>query len=704
MFPYKKLLVPLLALMISPVYAASISANIANCNVSTFSSIALPVLPESPTPPLNPPQLIIESATVVNSATLGQYCDVIAHVHTENLHHAVPAENAALSEKEIQIEVKLPTIWNTKYLQYGGGGFDGSISAAVFPGFTWLTVTSNSPLSATYSANGGYVIAATDSGHFGGATGFKNIDGTRNVDRWINYGYRSRHILAITSKMMINQYYGSMPTLSYHGGFSKGGASSLAAALRYPNDFDGIVAGAPGIDLGGIAAGFIKVMAAQFPGPCTATTLSACLATQVVPTAGPNNVLPLIAAAVMNKCDAEDGLSDGVISSPQSCSFDVRVDVPTCTGSPGPSCLTLAQKNVMHQFYSDDYYGRFLPGYENDPGRLLGALTLGATPTVARTSMYALGEDSIRHLIYNNLTLTLQSVNLSTDISEIYNYCGPGVCTLLDPNAFYDMPNGANLSAYQSTGGTYGTGGKLLVWHGTTDALISPAVTINWYNSLAANMGGMDNIRKFARLFLVVGQTHTSLISGSAANTPSQVEVAQGLNTGYLHALESWVETGVAPDQLIGTNTLPSPLSRPICAYPYNGVYIGAPGDTAAMRIASNWECRFYDFKGLKSPLSDMPVLNSAKAGQSIPVKFSLGADWGLNIMAVGYPKSEVIACNSTDKVQGVDAVVMSEPLSYEDGQYKFVWKTDKSYADSCRQLVIRLNEGTTIRANFNFK
>ncbi len=115
-----------------------------------------------------------------------------------------------------------------------------------------------------------------------------------------------------------------------------------------------------------------------------------------------------------------------------------------------------------------------------------------------------------------------------------------------------------------------------------------------------------------------------------------------------------------------------------------------------------------YDFGGFFAPVDNPPVLNAVKAGQAVPVKFTLHGDQGLDVLASGYPKSQTIACGSDQQVDGIESTVTapSSGLSYDPAsdQYTYVWKTDKSWASSCRQLVVKLDDGTTHRADFSFK
>ncbi len=170
-----------LSFLVSPINVFAVT-NTANCNIVTLSTaLGIPVSDPDAAAVTG---ITLTGAVLVNSPTLGQYCEVTGNIKTIEASQ-IPV-NSSDNVSIIQIAVKLPTVWNQKFLMYNGGGFDGSIPAAGVPGFGWTTTTANSPLSGTYSDSGGYVIAATDSGHVGNVAAVRNPNGTQNVAIWVN--------------------------------------------------------------------------------------------------------------------------------------------------------------------------------------------------------------------------------------------------------------------------------------------------------------------------------------------------------------------------------------------------------------------------------------------------------------------------------------------------------------------------------------
>lgn len=521
---------------------------VASCAISTFSGIALPVQTETPIPALNPPQMVIDSATMVPAGpTNVEFCSVKGHIHTANLH-------AVESDKEIQIEVRLPTSSNSKYMQYGGG-FDGSISAATIPGSAF-----NAAIPSGNVLNDGYTISATDAGHVGNTTAFvRNPDGSINNDKWVNYGHRSRHLLAIAAKEMMLNYYGAYPTYSYHGGVSNGGHDGLMAAQKYPDDFDGIIAHAPAISSRTTTTAWLELMQHQFAGGPTTPTL---LTTQ----------LPLLDSLTKAKCDAMDGIVDNIIWEPQHCDFNVDADLPACPNNiSDATCFTKQQRKTLQTFLTSytyksygQYYGKFFPGYENDPARQFAARFIGIN-----SNIFFFTDDAIRFLFYNNPSLNMLSLDFKTAAGEMLADVYPSGLS----DSPYDVSN-PNLSAFKVAGG------KLLITVGGIDSLLSPMDMINYYKDLIKNMGGVKKTKDFARLFVAPGKGHS--FTPTAVGSPS--------NFDPIPIMEQWVENGIAPDSIIGSNT---DITRPICHYPLKTVLNAgvAPTDTAATKDAANFHC-----------------------------------------------------------------------------------------------------------------
>src|SRR3954469_8488175 len=223
---------------------------------------------------LNLPEVKITEAVVVPASAAGiklAHCRVAGVIGTE-----------------IKFSLLMPDEWNRKFVMGGGGGFVGTVQNQ-----------------AQIVINAGYATAGTDTGHQGGGTDASWA--LNNEERKINFGYLAVHRVAETSKAILRGYYGVNEKRAYFSGCSNGGRQALMEAQRYPGDFDGIVAGAPAADFTGIGAQFIKDVRAQFPDPNNLTPLL------------PPDTLRNVAAQILDKCDAIDGVKDGVMDDPRQC-------------------------------------------------------------------------------------------------------------------------------------------------------------------------------------------------------------------------------------------------------------------------------------------------------------------------------------------------------------------------------------------------
>src|SRR5260221_2269318 len=237
--------------------------------------------------------------------------------------------------REIRFEALLPDDWNQRFFMGGGGGFVGAIANA-----------------AASSVNAGFATAGTDTGHQG--SGIQAGWALNDLERQLNFGHLAVHRTAAVAKAVVRAYYGSDATRSYFFGCSRGGGQALMEAQRYPDDFDGIVSGAPALDWPGIAAAFVKNSQAAFPDPAT---LSRSVITR--------DNLKLLESRILAACDARDGVKDGVMEDPRDCAFKVG-DIPGCADDrPGPECLTRAERAAIERIYAPTvnqegaiYYGQ----------------------------------------------------------------------------------------------------------------------------------------------------------------------------------------------------------------------------------------------------------------------------------------------------------------------------------------------------------
>ena len=214
---------------------------------------------------------------------------------------------------EIRFSLLLPDNWNGKSMMGGGGGFVGMIDNQ-----------------ASATVNDGYATVGTDTGHLGEM--FEASWALNNIERQVNYGYVAVHRTAETAKETVRYYYGTSAKRSYFSGCSNGGRQGLMAAQRFPDDFDGIVVGAPVLDFVGLAAQFVKDMQAVFPDPRNLST----------PMFAPET-LKSVEAQILEKCDAVDQVKDGLLEDPRRCNIDVA----------GLAGLSDGQRAALKKIYAE---------------------------------------------------------------------------------------------------------------------------------------------------------------------------------------------------------------------------------------------------------------------------------------------------------------------------------------------------------------
>ena len=280
------------------------------------------------------------------------------------------------SDSDIKMEVWMPTAdWNGKLQAVGNGAFTGSIAYR-----------------AMVAALGrGYAAGSTDPGHLGNTASF----GLGHPEKAIDFGWRSVHEMTVASKEIIAAYYDDGPRYSYWNGCSAGGRQAMKEAQRFPEDFDGIIAEAAGHDWTGRAAASLRV----------AKPLEADTAARLS-----SDKAQLVLAAVLEACDAGDGVTDGVVGDPERCAFDPAV--LQCSGAESDSCLTAAQVTTVRMLYSspaNPKTGRPITGLL--PGSELGWTDLGWTRSARAT-----GLDQFRFLVHADPDWTVDRFSFETDI------------------------------------------------------------------------------------------------------------------------------------------------------------------------------------------------------------------------------------------------------------------------------------------------
>jgi len=429
---------------------------------------------------------------------------------------------------KVKIWVGIPTTnWNGRFLGTGGGGFSGGSAGGV-----------NQPVGQ------GYAAGATDTGHEGGSGSFAlGADGKLNWQLIRDNGHVGIHEMTVTGKALTEAMYGVAPRYSYFNGCSTGGRQGLMEAQRYPQDYNGIVAGAPAIN-------WNRLHPQQLWG---------ALLMNVEGNTVPQCKIAAATTAVVAACDAIDGVKDGVIEDPGRCKYDPKALIGTSVAE--CSAFTEADANLIRKLWDGPrrqdesflWYG--LPR-----GADLNALwTSRGTPL--KPQAFGILVDWFKYFLTQNpqfdwTTVTRDSYERLWDQSV--EQFGAVIGT--------DNPD---LTEFRNRGG------KAIVWHGWADQLISAEGTVDYYNRVAQLMGGAERTSQFLRLFMAPGVGHCA---GGAGPSP----------TGQLEALLAWVEEGKAPETLTATRAVGATTrTRPLCQYPLVAKYKG----TGSTDDVANFTC-----------------------------------------------------------------------------------------------------------------
>jgi len=433
----------------------------------------------------------------------------------------VAATMRPTSDSEIKIEIWLPpsAAWNGKFMAVGNAGQAGEI----YYNKMGLPLTL------------GYAVASTDTGHEG-----KGDDGSYALghpEKIIDFGYRAVHEMVVKSKAIVAEYYSRNARFSYWNGCSTGGRQGLEDLQRYPGDFDGVIAGAPAIN---------PRSAAQIT--WVAQTVHRNEASFI-----PASKFPVIQKAVLNTCDANDGVKDGVLEDPVRCKFDPNAIL--CKGADGPDCLTAAQVDSARKIYSPAINPRtkeqIFPGFEPGSEKGWGLAASAQPPQLTLTGL--------RNRVFKNPNWDYKTFNFDSDVA------------LLDRESQPVNAMDANLRPF------FSHGGKLLQYHGWNDNLIAPRNSVNYYNSVADTLGGASKVNDSYRLFMVPGMAHCR--GGDGTDRLDAISV-----------LEQWVEKGKGPDSIIASRYVGDKVERthPLCPYPQVAVYKG----TGSTDDAANFACK----------------------------------------------------------------------------------------------------------------
>ena len=452
---------------------------------------------------------------------------------------------------QVGFELLLPVSnWNGKFIELGCGGHCGVIELSIA------------------DCPAGYACIGTDAGHkatvyegqgLWGGDVFDGLWGYGNLQAKVDWGYRAPHVTAVAGKAITALFYHQAPKKSYFMGCSTGGRQGLQEAQRFPWDFDGIIAGAPPINLSTLYMTF-------------AWGILATHDKDGRPLLGKAE-LKLVTDAAVAKCDLDDGVGDGIISDPKHCRFDPAK--LTCKANQTSRCLTQVQVEAVKKVYAGPTtssgvslsLGGPMPGSEY-------GLVDGAWGVNDWSEAYV-GINGKRARYEPLVTAGLRYLFFVPDLGPAWklsdfdfdrDYQNMGVA-----EALYDSSN-PDLRKFKAAGG------KLISYQGTNDISVLPQITEDYYDTVERTMGGREATQSFFRLFVFPGAEHC-LIGGDGADT-----------VNFLAVLEDWVENGKAPDRLIaahlkngessGLKAFPLDPSRiqftrPVYPYPIGAKYSG---------------------------------------------------------------------------------------------------------------------------------
>lgn len=466
----------------------------------------------------------------------------------------------------INFEVWLPATpnaWSGRLKTDGTGGYAGATPIA--------------RMAADLAA--GFVVAGSDMGHTGGESADWTIGHPEKVKDW---GYRAHYFVTTAAKAVTQAYYGKPAAHAYFEGCSNGGRQAMMMAQRYPDLFDGIVAGAPSQFYGDTLLSLVWTGHSQVPVLGQPPILSAAKRA-------------MMSAHALAACDAMDGLADQQITNPRACTFDPAVLL--CTGSETADCLTSDQLRAARAVY------RGIPAA--DGGQRWNGPVVGSEadwiPAFADTGGYGV---FIGHFVYSQLTPPFMPRSL--DVAAEYDRIKQAV------TPFMVAPS-PDLTRFKARGG------KLIQYHGWHDAVVAPHTSPNYVHALAQferlkglspaafdqaveNLSAADVaaaaqvqapvVQQYHRLFMLPNVAHCGGGSGPSnigGGTGDPLPTFRDADHDAVLAVARWVEQGVAPEAIVATTLKDGAVvrQRPVCVYPRQARYNGS-GD---INVAANFSC-----------------------------------------------------------------------------------------------------------------
>lgn len=399
--------------------------------------------------------------------------------------------------KEINFELLLPDVSNGRFLMSGGGGFVGSIQNSFRD-----------------KVNDGFATAGTDAGHVGGDDAKWAYN---NMERQLNFGRLAIHRTAVVSKLIMQNYYCAAPAKSYFVGCSRGGGQAMVEAQYYPEDFDGIVAGAPAYNWPALAAKFLQDSKNNYPNPKELKPIIT------------NENLKLLQNEVLKQCDQLDGFADSIINDPRKCKLDFS-KLPVCPdGQAGSGCFTEQQLAAIKAVYNP----LVVDGKEIYPGFPFGAeAEMGSWDAwITGTSPYMPNGPSLHYMFSTNVFKYLVFNDPDWDYLK-YDFKNFDAQTMY-ASSYLDATS-TDYSEFKKRNG------KIIFYHGWNDPALSAYSTIEHFEGI---LKGDKDAPTYAKLFLLPGVLHCG--DGRGCD-----------NVDWVTRIVDWVERSKAPDQVVASKTV----------------------------------------------------------------------------------------------------------------------------------------------------
>jgi feruloyl esterase len=425
---------------------------------------------------------------------------------------------------EVRFEVSLPRSWNGRLYMFGNGGFAGEALAS-----GGRVIRRDAALAK------GFAVVSTNTGHDASREPLATF--AASPQKLIDYAYRAVHVSALTAKQLARMYYGTAPERSYFDGCSTGGRQGLISAQRFPEDFDGIIVGAPVLDFSGTMLHYARFHQALRSAPSL------------------HEKMALVGSKIYGKCDAVDGVTDGLLTDPRQCRFDPATDLPLCAGdAAGAACVTAPELSALQAVYGDltvNSVSRF-PGFPigaEVATSQAGGKRSGWDPWIVRGDGQLPISRSFMETFFKNMVTPGREVDWTTIEPDKAVEQLRTISTLLDATD----PDLARFRA---------RGGKILMYFGWADPALNPLMGVRYYERVRETMGAATS--DFFRLFMMPGVFHCSGGPG-----PDRAPL--------MTTLVRWVDQGAAPDRIVATKREGDKETRSmtLCPYPQVPKYDG---------------------------------------------------------------------------------------------------------------------------------